>query len=159
MSTSVTTLSTMIEAIAGVVGKENAITDSSTLKKYSSDTSLMTSRMPDMVVKVKNTAQVQGVIKIANENNYPVVPRSSGTGTYGTGIPKEGGLILDLSGMKRIPRTDTRNRWALIEPGVTFGELKDELCQKRHAGTEYAAPAQGQIGHHQRARTGAGAYR
>ena len=130
MSTSVTTLSTMIEAIAGVVGKENAITDSSTLKKYSSDTSLMTSRMPDMVVKVKNTAQVQGVIKIANENNYPVVPRSSGTGTYGTGIPKEGGLILDLSGMKRIPRTDTRNRWVLIEPGVTFGELKDELSKK-----------------------------
>jgi len=120
----------MIEAIAGVVGKENAITDSSTLKKYSSDTSLMTPRMPDMVVRVKNTAQVQGVIKIANENNYPVVPRSSGTGTYGTGIPREGGLILDLSGMKRIPRTDTRNRWVLIEPGVTFGELKDELSKK-----------------------------
>jgi len=130
MSTPVTTLSTMIEAIAGVVGKENAITDSSTLKKYSSDTSLMTPRMPDMVVRVKNTAQVQGVIKIANENNYPVVPRSSGTGTYGTGIPREGGLILDLSGMKRIPRTDTRNRWVLIEPGVTFGELKDELSKK-----------------------------
>jgi len=130
MSTPVTTLSTMIEAIAGVVGKENAITDSSTLKKSSSDTSLMTPRMPDMVVRVKNTAQVQGVIKIANENNYPVVPRSSGTGTYGTGIPREGGLILDLSGMKRIPRTDTRNRWVLIEPGVTFGELKDELSKK-----------------------------
>ena len=87
----------------------------------------MTPRMPDMVVKVKNTAQVQGVIKIADANNYPVVPRSSGTGTYGTGIPKEGGMILDLSGMKRIPRTDTRNRWVLIEPGVTFGELKAEL--------------------------------
>ena len=129
MSTSVTTLSTMIEAIAGVVGKENAITDGAALKKYSSDTSLMTPRMPDMVVKVKNTAQVQGVIRIANENNYPVVPRSSGTGTYGTGIPKEGGMILDLSGMKRIPRTDTRNRWVLIEPGVTFGELKAELAK------------------------------
>ncbi|GAG14006.1 unnamed protein product, partial [marine sediment metagenome] len=66
---------------------------------------------------------------IAHKNRYPVVPRSSGTGSYGTGIPEEGGIILDLSGMKRIPRTDTRNRWVLIEPGVTFGELKEELAK------------------------------
>jgi FAD/FMN-containing dehydrogenase len=99
MSTTVSTLSTMIEAIAGVVGKGQVITDAATLKQYSRDTSLMTPRMPDMVVKVANTSQVQGVMRIANENNYPVVPRSSGTGTYGTGIPAEGGIILDLSGM------------------------------------------------------------
>ena len=42
---------------------------------------------------------------------------SSGTGTYGTGIPEEGGIILDLSGMNRVTRTDTRNRWVLIEAG------------------------------------------
>jgi len=130
MSTSVSTLSTMREAIAGVVGKGQVSTDAATLKQYSRDTSLMTPRMPDMVVKVANTSQVQGVMKIANENNYPVVPRSSGTGTYGTGIPEEGGMILDLSGMKRIPRTDTRNRWVLIEPGVTFGELRDDLAKR-----------------------------
>ncbi len=129
MSTPVTTLSTMIDAIAGVVGKENVTTDVETLKKYSRDTSLMAPRMPDMTVWVKNTSQVQGVIKIANQNNYPVVPRSSGTGTYGTGIPEEGGMILDFSRMKRIPRTDTRNRWVLIEPGVTFGELRDDLSK------------------------------
>lgn len=129
MSATISTLNTMIEAIAGVVGKEHVITDPAILKRYASDTSLMTPRMPDMVVKVKNTSQVQGVVKIANDNNYPVVPRSSGTGTYGTGIPAEGGMVLDLSGMKRIPRTDTRNRWVLIEPGVTFGELRDELAK------------------------------
>ena len=72
---------------------------------------------------------MQEVLKIASANNYPVVPRSSGTGTYGTGIPEEGGIILDLSGMKRIPRTDTRNRWVLIEPGVTFGDLEEELAK------------------------------
>jgi len=89
----------------------------------------MPPHMPDLVVKVKNTSEVQGVLKIANENNYPVIPRSSGTGTYGTGMPEEGGIILDLSRMKRIPRTDTRNRWVLIEPGVTFGKLEEELAQ------------------------------
>lgn len=122
-----TTLDSIVEALSGVVGSENVITDVETLKKYSCDTSLMPARMPDFVVRVMNREDVMGVIKIANENSIPVVPRSSGTGTYGTGIPEEGGIILDMSGMKKIPRVDTRNRWALFEAGVTFGELKEEL--------------------------------
>ena len=126
MSTAAT-VSSIVEALSGVVGKENVHTDIETLKKYSCDKSLMPSRMPDIVVRAMNREEVMGVIKFANENNYPVVPRSSETGTYGTGIPEEGGIVLDLSGMKRIPRTDTRNRWVLFEPGVTFGELKEQL--------------------------------
>jgi len=128
MNTSASTTDSIMETLSGVVGKENIKTDPETLKKYSCDTSLLPPHMPDMVVKVKKTSEVKGVLKIANEHHYPVVPRSSGTGSYGTGIPEEGGIILDLSGMKRIPRTDTRNRWVLIEPGVTFGELEEELA-------------------------------
>lgn len=129
MNTSKTPVSTIIQALTGIVGKENMVTDPEVLKKYSCDTSLLPPHMPDIIVKVKKTSEVQGVLKIAHENHYPVVPRSSGTGSYGTGIPEEGGIILDLSDMKRIPRTDTRNRWVLIEPGVTFGELKEELAK------------------------------
>jgi hypothetical protein len=124
------TLRSIVQALAGVVGDQNISTDVETLKKYSQDTSLMPARMPDIVVRAMNREQVMGAIKIANDNKIPVVPRSSGTGTYGSGIPEEGGIILDLSGMKRIPRIDTRNRWVLFEAGVTFGELRDELAKK-----------------------------
>lgn len=125
-----TTVHSIVEALAGVVGSQNVSTDIDTLKKYSSDTSLMPARMPDVVVRVMNRDEVMGVLKYANENSIPVVPRSSGTGTYGCGIPQQGGIILDLSGMKRIPRVDTRNRWALFEAGVTFGELNEELARQ-----------------------------
>ena len=129
MSASETPASTIMKTLTGTVEKENIVTDPEILKKYSHDTSLLPPHMPDVVVKVKKTSDVQKILKIAHENRYPVVPRSSGTGSYGTGIPEEGGIILDLSRMKRIPRTDTRNRWVLIEPGVTFGELKEELAK------------------------------
>ncbi len=122
-----TTISSLVEALTGVVGEQNVHTDVETLKRYSRDTSLMQPRLPDIVVRAMNRDEVQGVIKIANENNCPIIPRSSGTGTYGSGIPEEGGIILDLSGMKRVPRADTRNRWVLLEAGVTFGELNEEL--------------------------------
>jgi len=36
-------------------------------------------------------------------------------------------VIVDLSGMKRILKIDRRNRLALIEPGVTYGQLQPEL--------------------------------
>lgn len=129
MQSSLTTMESIQEKLSAIIGQKNIRTDQATLQKYSHDTSLMPPSMPDMVVRAMNREEVQGVIRIANDNNYPVVPRSSGTGSYGTGIPSEGGIILDLSGMKRIPRIDTRNRWALIEPGVTFGELREELAK------------------------------
>lgn len=129
MNTSASTTAVIKELIEKVVGTDNVLTDAPTLTRYSCDTSFSTPRLPDMVVRAHTTADVQGVLKIANAHNYPVVPRSSGTGTYATGIPGEGGIILDLSAMKRIPRTDTRNRWVLVEPGVTFGPLEEELAR------------------------------
>ena len=135
-SAEATTVQSIVEALVGVVGKENVQTDIETLKKYSCDTSLMPARMPDIVVRVMTRDEIMGVIKYANANRIPVVPRSSGTGTYGTGIPMEGGIILDMSGMKRIPRIDTRNRWALLEAGVTFGELNEELDKYMVMGAE-----------------------
>lgn len=128
--TELKTITSIVESLSAVVGKENINTDIETLTQYSRDTSLMPARLPDMVIKVKKTEEVQKVLKIANQNHYPVVPRSSGTGSYGTGIPEEGGFILDLSSMKRIPRIDTRNRWVLLEPGVTWGQLQDELAKE-----------------------------
>jgi FAD/FMN-containing dehydrogenase len=130
MATSKTTVSTIEKSLSGIVGKKNIETDPKVLSKYACDSSLLPPHMPDMKVKVKNTGQVQKVLKIANENHYPVVPRSSLTGSYGTGIPSEGGVILDLSDMKRIPRIDKRNRWVLLEPGVTWGQLQDKLAKE-----------------------------
>jgi FAD/FMN-containing dehydrogenase len=129
MNTPAQTTESIKEALAAVVGKKNVLDDPDTLAQYSRDTSLQPPHMPDMVVRVTKTSEVQEVLKIASANNYPVVPRSSGTGTYGTGIPEEGGIILDLSGMNRVTRTDTRNRWVLIEAGVTFGQLEEELAK------------------------------
>jgi FAD/FMN-containing dehydrogenase len=130
MNTPAQTTESIKKSLAAIVGVKNIADDPETLKHFSCDTSLLPPHMPDMVVKVSKTSEVQEVLKIASANSYPVVPRSSGTGSYGTGIPEEGGIILDLSGMKRIPRTDTRNRWVLIEPGVTFGELDDALAKQ-----------------------------
>jgi FAD/FMN-containing dehydrogenase len=79
------------------------------------------------VVFPKTTAEVQEVVKLANEHCAPVVPRSSAVSLHGASIPKEGGILLDLTGMNQIVEVDDRNWYAIIEPGVTFRQLSDQL--------------------------------
>jgi hypothetical protein len=117
----------ILKELKKVAGEERVITDPAVLEGYSKDKSFVSPKMPDCVVRVKNNAEVQSVVKIANQYLIPVVPRSSQCSFYGCGIPEEGGIIIDLSGMKGILRTDQRNRWVLIEPGVTFGQLQEEM--------------------------------
>lgn len=113
--------------VEAIVGKENCIDDEAGLNWYASDKSLLPAKRPDLVVKVKNVLEVQGIVRLANKYCIPVIPRSSGIGFYGNGIPEEGGIVIDLSSMKKILKVDPRNKWVLIQPGVTFGELQQEL--------------------------------
>ncbi|MCX5894539.1 MAG: FAD-binding oxidoreductase [Proteobacteria bacterium] len=120
---------TFIKDLSTIADAERVLSDPETLKTYAQDTSLAPSRRPDVVVKAKSTAEVQKVVKYANEHGIPVTPRSSATGFYGAAIPQEGGIVIDMTLMKRILRLDTRNKWVLVEPGVTYGELQKELAK------------------------------
>jgi len=129
MGTGEFTRESLVKDLGGMVAAERVFSDAETLKKYAQDTSRAACRLPDVVVKVQSTAEIQKVVKYANEKNIPITPRSSAVGFYGAGIPHEGGIIVDMTLMKRIMRVDTRNKWALIEPGVTYGELQKELAK------------------------------
>jgi FAD/FMN-containing dehydrogenase len=85
------------------------------------------------VVKLPKAGQVQELVKWANETTTPLIPVSSGAPHFrGDTVPSVGGaVIVDLSGLKEITRIDTINRIAMIEPGVTFGELLPQLRKAR----------------------------
>lgn len=127
MAEDLTLYEKITKELAGIAGKAEVLTDEETLNRYAGDESWMPPKRPDWVVRVKDTDQVQKVVQFANRQKVPVVPRSSGVGFHGSGIPEEGGIIIDMQGMNRVLRVDTRNKWALVEPGVTYGGLQKEL--------------------------------
>jgi FAD/FMN-containing dehydrogenase len=108
-----------------IVGANNVIQDQGLLDTYSRDISFVNSVRPESVVKPKNAADIQKIIKLANESLTPLVPVSSGPPHFrGDTVPSLGGaLIVDLSSMKKIIRVDRQNRVVMCEPGVTFDEL------------------------------------
>jgi FAD/FMN-containing dehydrogenase len=127
MEKQVNVCETIPKELEGIVGKENVLADDATLEHYAKDESWAPPKRPDWVVRAKSAEEVQEIVRLANQHRVPVVPRSSGVGFHGSGIPEQGGIVIDLKGMGRVLRIDTRNKWAMVEPGVTYGQLQKEL--------------------------------
>ncbi len=108
-----------------IVGASNVSMDKGTLDKYSRDVSFVNSVRPACVVKPKTAKAVQELVKLANETKTALIPVSSGPPHFrGDTVPGTGGaIVVDLSGMKKILNVDRARRVAMVEPGVTFGEL------------------------------------
>ncbi len=123
--------------LAAILGKEHVTTDPDKIAFYGRDQSFSPDRRPHCIVFPENTDEVQAVVKLAGEHRLPVVPRSSAVSLYGAAIPSEGGILVDLKRMNRIIEVNERNWYAVIEPGVTFLQLHDEL--KKH-GFRVASP-------------------
>ena len=69
------------------------------LVSYSYDASDHSHR-PEAVVWPTDSAQVAGVLKLANAHKIPVTARGAGTSMSGSTVPLRGGLIMDLCRMK-----------------------------------------------------------
>jgi FAD/FMN-containing dehydrogenase len=116
------------EKLTSLVGEDNALDDPEVLKSYSYDYSFIPPRQPSLVVKPQNADQVQDVIKLAAETKTPLIPVSSGEPRFrGDTVPTLGGVIVDMSAMNGIKMIDRKDRVAMIEPGVRFGELQAAL--------------------------------
>jgi FAD/FMN-containing dehydrogenase len=113
------------EKLVKIVGAGHVSDKQVTLDEYSRDISFVNTVKPAWVVKPKNAEEVQKIVKLANETLTPLVSVSSGPPHFrGDTIPATGGaVIVDLSGMRKIVRVDRYHRVAMVEAGVTFGEL------------------------------------
>ena len=113
--------------LSKIVGKDNFTDHRDQVKAYESDFSYTPAGSPLGVVKPADSNEVSAVIKFCNENNVPVVPVSSKVHFYGATIPKEGGIVLDMSRMDNILEIDPDNRRVRFEAGVTWEKLTREL--------------------------------
>jgi FAD/FMN-containing dehydrogenase len=113
-----------------IVGKENVSDAEAVLLKYSSDHSLVPPGKPDFVVWPTSSEQVTEVLKISSQKNVPVVPLSSQVHFNGGAIPREGGIVMDLSKMNQILEIDPDLKKVRIEAGVTWGQLVSELAKQ-----------------------------
>ncbi|MGD0917220.1 MAG: FAD-binding oxidoreductase [Thermodesulfobacteriota bacterium] len=117
------------EKLVKIVGAGNVMYEQTALDEYSEDMSFVNTVRPLCVVKPTKADDIQKIVTLANETLTPLVPVSSGPPHFrGDTVPGTGGaVVVDLSKMKKIIRVDRARRVAMVEPGVTFGELIPEV--------------------------------
>src|SRR5438093_1133770 len=125
-----TTAPTLADRLREIVPADRVIDDPATLLPHAYDASfwsLRQQRLPDVVVVPRTTAEVAGVVRLADATGTPVVPRGAGTGQTGGAIAARGGIVISFARMREILEIDRRNLQAVVEPGLVFADLQDAL--------------------------------
>lgn len=121
----------ILKELKGIVGDGRVLYEQKDLITYSEDMTEATPHMPDFVVKPESVEEIQRIVKLANREKIPVTPVVAGTNLGGLAIPVEGGIVLDLKEMNRIIEVNTDEMYVVLEPGVTFGQLKKYLDENK----------------------------
>ena len=120
----------IINSLKLILGNQNVLTDYEDRYCYAYDATAIGDNLylPDLVVLPENKEQICQIVKLANENNIPIVTRASGTNLVGGCIPLKGGIIIHLSKMNRILNIDKNNLICVVEPGVVVEKLQEEVA-------------------------------
>lgn len=108
----------VIQDLIKVVGKDNLIKSKVALAAYSYDSSPYKGH-PAVVVFPTTTEMVVQIIKIANKNKIPILPRGAGTSLSGGAIASQDSIVISLTKMNRILEVNPQGRYAFVEGGAT----------------------------------------
>jgi glycolate oxidase len=131
----VTEKPSLVDRLRGIVGAGGLLASPSDLVVYECDGYTIEKNRPDVVVFPTSTEQVVEVVRACGECGVPFLPRGAGTSLAGGCLPVGGGVMIALTRMKKILEIHTRDRYAVVEPGVVNLWLSNHL---RPHGYHYA---------------------
>jgi FAD/FMN-containing dehydrogenase len=114
-----------VEHFQSIVGKQYVSDNPAIRASYLAKSVMgLESQIADVIIRPRYTEEVRKILVWCNTRKIPVSPISGGlSGGFACPLIKPGGVQLDLSRMNRIIEVDEDARYAVIEPGVTAGEL------------------------------------
>ena len=121
----------IIQKLIEIVGKDNVYTTLEDLYCYAYDASFVKADikkdLAGVVVYPGKTDEVAQILKLANQEKIPVVPRGAGSNVSGGSISVGDCIVLVLKRMNKILELDRKNLIAVVEPGVITGQLQSEV--------------------------------
>mgnify|MGYP003575471678 CR=1 FL=1 len=139
-----------VDAVTGELGPDAITLSDEVLKRYGEHTLPSDNVNPGAVAYPDSTDAVQTLVRLANRFRVPLYPISNGQNIgLGTRSPiRPGQVVVDLGRrMRGILEVDETLGYCVIQPGVSFQAMHDEL--KRRASklmiSPTAGPSQGSI--------------
>jgi 4-cresol dehydrogenase (hydroxylating) len=127
MSTS-PNLSAALAEWRSALGAGQVRDDPATLTAYGNNVGGLTRAIPAVLLP-GSTEEVLALVRIANRHHVPLHPISCGRNWgLGSRLPvRDGVVVVDLGRMNRIREVSVSGQYAVVEPGVTQGQLFDHL--------------------------------
>jgi FAD/FMN-containing dehydrogenase len=122
------------DQLVDIVGRDNVLDSPDVIERCGRDYSVERPGLFTCVVRPRTVSETQKIVQLANEAKFSVVPQSSGAHFYGNAVPKEGGVVLDLSRMNRIVEIVDESMVAHLQVGVTWEQLQSALEAKGYRG-------------------------
>lgn len=126
-------LPAFLAAVAARIGREHVLASAETLAAYGEHTLPGGDTPPSAVLHPGSTDEVQAIVRLANTHRVPLYPISTGQNIgLGTRAPVRAGQVIVELGrrMNRIVEVNETFGYCVVEPGVTFQALYDELVRR-----------------------------
>jgi len=114
------------------LGDDYVLTDEPSLAPYANNVSGVKRHIPAVLLP-SSTSEVQQLVAVANQFKVPLHPISCGRNWgFGSRLPvKDGTVIVDLGRMKAIREVNVTHHYAVVEPGVTQGQMYRHLEENK----------------------------
>jgi FAD/FMN-containing dehydrogenase len=109
-----------LAALAARLPNLRLLTDPADLEHYGRDWTRRWTPAPLAIALPGDVAEVQGVVRWANEQNVALVPSGGRTGLSGGAVAANGELVLSLERMNRVLAFDAVDRTLTVQAGMTL---------------------------------------
>ena len=134
---------TNLEKLSSVLSELKCVSDleifekTSDLKRFSKDffdyspilLKELKDCIADIVVRPLSVDAIIFVAEICRKYSTPLTIRGSGTGNYGQCVPLEGGVVMVMSGLRKIRKFDSKSGEITVESGCLLRDINDELIK------------------------------
>ncbi|HEY7229212.1 MAG TPA: FAD-binding oxidoreductase [Pseudolabrys sp.] len=122
--------SDLLSRFAQIVGERYAVTDPAAIEPHLVEARGLYHGRSPMLLRPGSVAEVQAILKLANETGTPLVPQGGNTGLVGGQIAFDGELILSLTRLDKIREVDPQSNTMTCEAGVVLARAQDAAAEK-----------------------------
>ena len=119
----------VLAKLRAIVGGDNVIVDPDRVEPYGAD-AVKEKFPPEAVVFPESTAEMVGILKLANEYLFPVTARGGGVGYTGGAVPVDGGIVIGTDRMNKVIEINVDDLHAVCQPGIRTIELQEAASAK-----------------------------
>jgi len=116
--------------LIAIVGIDHVLVDDDRIDEYCKDWTSAEKFIPAAVVVPASSEEISRVLKFCNTARIPVAVRGGGTGVSGGALVTSPSVLVSVERLNTIIEINTVDRIAIVEAGVTTGDLQRAVSEK-----------------------------